>query len=59
MRHLNTTKFVREGNYVAEVPVKLIEDQTEWSPYLSIALPLSIEEATKLDLVRMALKQGD
>jgi hypothetical protein len=40
MRHLNTTKFVREGNYVAEVPVKLIEDQTEWSPYLSIALPL-------------------
>jgi hypothetical protein len=53
MRHLNTTKFVREGNYVAEVPVKLIEDQTEWSPYLSI------EEATKLDLVRMALKRGD
>jgi hypothetical protein len=40
MRHLNTTEFVREGNYVAEVPVKLIEDQTEWSPYLSIALPL-------------------
>jgi hypothetical protein len=53
MRYCNTTKLIREGNYAAEVRVELIEDATEWSPYLSV------EDATKLDLVRMALKQGD
>ena len=37
-----TVKFVREGKYGAEVPVVLIEDDTGWSPYLSV------EDATKL-----------
>jgi hypothetical protein len=36
MRHCNTTKLIREGNYAAEVPLELIEDETEWSPYLSV-----------------------
>ncbi|MCF7669279.1 MAG: hypothetical protein K9N48_05840 [Verrucomicrobia bacterium] len=46
-------KYVHEGKYVAEVEVSLIEDETEWSPYLSI------EDAYKLDDVRDALRQGD
>ncbi len=48
-----TVEFVHEGKYAAEVPVALIEDETGWSPYLSI------EDATKLDVVRQALKAGD
>ena len=47
------TKHIHEGRYVAEVDVDLIEDQTGWSPYLSV------EDARKLDDVRAALRQGD
>lgn len=47
-----TNKLIREGTYVAEVPVELIEDQTAWSPYLSL-------DAKKLDAVRLALRAGD
>jgi hypothetical protein len=46
-------EFIHEGKYAAEVPVVLIEDDSAWSPYLSI------EEAMKLDAVREALKAGD
>ncbi len=46
-------EIVREGKYVAEVDVTLIETGTEWSPYLSL------EDAEKLDDVRQALKNGD
>jgi hypothetical protein len=53
MKYSNTVKLVREGNYAAEVPVRLVEDDTDWSPYLSL------EDAKKLDSVRKALKQGD
>jgi hypothetical protein len=48
-----TIKLVHESGYAAEVPVELIEDDTGWSPYLSVA------DATKLDTVRKALRQGD
>jgi hypothetical protein len=47
------TKFVREGKYAAEVPVELIEDETGWSPYLSL------DDVEKLDAVRDALEKGD
>jgi hypothetical protein len=47
------TKYVHEGGYVAEVAVELIEDETEWSPYLSV------EDACRLDDVRSALRRGD
>jgi hypothetical protein len=47
------TKLIHQGRYAAEIPVELIEDDTGWSPYLSI------EDATKLDVVRKALRQGD
>jgi hypothetical protein len=49
----NTIKIVHEGGYAAEVSVELIEDEGAWSPYLSI------QDATKLDLVRKALRKGD
>lgn len=48
-----TTKLIHEGKYAAEVAIELIEDQTAWSPYLSLA------DARKLDTVRLALRRGD
>lgn len=48
----STTKLVREGEFVAEVEVRLIEDASDWSPYLSP------EDAYKLDDVRDALRAG-
>jgi hypothetical protein len=53
MKKRKKSKFVHEGQYVAEVEVALLEDDTGWSPYLSV------EDAYKLDDVREALRQGD
>lgn len=47
------TKIVHEGKYIAEVDVELLEDETGWSPYLSL------DDAYKLDDVREALRRGD
>jgi len=47
------TKLIHEGRYAAEVSVDLIEDESGWSPYLSV------EDALKLDAVRDALRRGD
>jgi hypothetical protein len=47
------TKLVREGLYVAEVEVELIETGDGWSPYLSRG------DASKLDDVRDALRRED
>lgn len=44
------TKLIREGRYIAEVDVELIETDDDWSPYLSL------EDSYKLDDVRNALK---
>ena len=46
-------KFIHEGNHVAEVSVDVIEDETSWSPYISVA------DAMRLDDVRAALSKGD
>ena len=46
------TKFVHEGDYVAEVAVDLISENDGWAPYLS---PTNAE---KLDSVREALRNG-
>jgi hypothetical protein len=48
-----STELIREGRFVAEVPVDLIETTGEWSPFLSI------DDAEKLDKVRLALRAGD
>jgi len=53
MNKRRKTKLIHEGQYVAEVDVNLIEDETGWSPYLSL------EDAYKLDDVRSALRRGD
>lgn len=53
MKKRSHTKLVREGRYVAEVEVELIEIDEGWSPYLSL------DDAYKLDDVREALRRGD
>jgi len=47
------TKIVREGSYLAEVNIELIDTGEGWSPYLSL------EDANKLDEVRDALRHED
>lgn len=49
----SSTELVREGRFVAEVHVDLIETDSDWSPHLSI------DDAEKLDRVRRALRAGD
>jgi hypothetical protein len=50
----NTTqRLVREGEFVAEVDVTLVETEDSWAPHLSL------EDAYKLDDVRAALRTGD
>jgi len=47
------TKIVREGKYLAEVNIELVETGEGWSPYISL------EDAEKLDEVREALRKED
>ncbi|MFM9941215.1 MAG: hypothetical protein ACKVP7_17165 [Hyphomicrobiaceae bacterium] len=49
----STVKLIREGRFIAEVSVTLIDDEHEWSPRLSVA------DVRKLDAVRQALRKGD
>jgi hypothetical protein len=49
----STTRLVREGDFVAEVDVMLVETEGGWTPYLSL------DDAYKLDEVRDALRAGD
>ena len=49
----STRRLIREGDFVAEMDVHLIEEEGGWSPYLSL------EDADKLDAVRDALRAGD
>jgi len=46
-------ELVREGKYAAEVTVELIEEEGGWSPYLPL------EDARKLEAVRLALREGN
>ena len=48
-----SVKMIREGDYIAEVSVEMICDETGWSPYLSL------DDAEKLDTVREALRKGN
>jgi len=47
------TKIVHKGMYIAEVDIEILEDETGWSPYLSL------DDACRLDDVREALRRGD
>jgi len=53
MKQRKKIKYVHEGRYVAEVEVELVEDDTGWSPYISV------DDAYKLDDVREAIRRGD
>lgn len=53
MKQRMKSKYIHEGQYVAEIQVALLEDDTGWSPYLSV------EDTYKLDDVREALRQGN
>lgn len=53
MSRRSTKRLVREGEFVAEVDVELLESEGGWTPYLSL------EDAYKLDDVREALRAGD
>lgn len=53
MKTRRHTKFIREGQYAAEVDVELIEDGDGWAPYLRL------DDARKLDDVREPLRRGD
>lgn len=53
MRKRKHTKLVHEGKYVAEVDIEIIDTNEGWSPYLSV------DDATRLDDVREALRRGD
>ena len=46
-------KYIHESPYVAEVEIDLMEDETGWSPYISV------DDAFKLDDVKEALRRGD
>ena len=46
-------KYIHVGRYVAEVEVELLEDDSEWAPYLSV------EDSYRLDEVREALDRND
>lgn len=53
MKKRRSTKLIHEGRYVAEVDIDLVNSKEGWSPYLSMA------DALKLDDVRTALRRGD
>ncbi|SFE35304.1 hypothetical protein [Nitrosomonas sp. Nm166] len=53
MNKYRRKKLVREGQYIVEIEVELIDTGEGWSPYLSL------EDAYKLDDVRAALHRGD
>ena len=53
MNTRSTKRLVREGDFVAEVDVNLVQAQGGWTPFLSL------EDAYKLDEVRDALRAGD
>lgn len=46
-------KYVHVGQYAVAVEVTLLEDNSSWSPYMSL------QDAYKLDDVREALQRGD
>ncbi|KJR40983.1 hypothetical protein MCHI_003112 [Candidatus Magnetoovum chiemensis] len=53
MQKKHIIKLIHEGDYAAEVDIELIDTAEGWSPYISL------EDAQKLDTVRLALRKGD
>lgn len=53
MRTRRLTRIIREGGYLAEVEIQVMEVEGSWSPVMSL------EDAHVLDEVREALRRGD
>jgi len=53
VRRRRTSEFIHEGRYAAEVEVELEYDDESWSP------TMSVDDARKLERVRLALRRGD
>ena len=49
----SSTELIREGNYAAEVAIELLYSDESWSP------TMSLDDAKKLEAVRLALRRGD
>ncbi len=49
----NSTEWIHEGKYAAEVTVELTYSDESWSP------TMSMEDTQKLETVRVALQRGD
>lgn len=47
------TEFIHEGKYAAEVVIELQYTDDSWSP------TMSLDDARKLETVRLALQRGD
>ena len=47
------TELIHEGKYAAEVVIELHYSEESWSP------TMSLDDARKLETVRLALKRGD
>jgi hypothetical protein len=52
-RMRKTIELIHEGKYAAEVEVELLYSDDSWSP------TMSLEDARKLETVRLALRRGD
>jgi hypothetical protein len=48
-----STKLIHEGKYAAEVAIELHYSDEAWSP------TMSLDDAKKLETVRLALRRGD
>lgn len=46
-------KLIHEGQYIAEVPLEVDDVDKPWAPWVTV------EEARKLDEVRLALRRND
>ena len=54
MRKRRTSvELIHEGKYAAEVPIELAYSDESWSP------TMSLNDAKKLEAVRLALQRGD
>jgi hypothetical protein len=51
-------ELIHEGRYAAEVPVDLIEDDTGWSPYLSLEDASSMPSGWHCAAVRSPKRQS-
>jgi hypothetical protein len=49
----SSVELIHEGKYAAEVPIELAYGDESWSP------TMSLDDAKKLEAVRLALRRGD